>query len=79
MPADRPSDSEPPPLLAPHEIARRLGVSRPTVNRLIRSGRLASVRITDQILRVRPDVLQRFIADAEARAEARAAEAGGAS
>jgi excisionase family DNA binding protein len=54
-------------LLGAAEVARRLGVSRQTVYRLVREGSLPAVRLggPDASLRIREDGLERWLADHE--------------
>ncbi len=60
------------PFLTVPEVAAELRIDRATVYRLIRRGQLPTVQIgtgpgPGQILRVRADALERFIADREAK------------
>ena len=48
-------------LLTLAEVGARLGISRTSVWRLVRSGDLPSVRITETLRRVDPDDLARWI------------------
>jgi excisionase family DNA binding protein len=48
------------PLLSPAEVAERLGVSRKSVYRLVRSGELPAVKIGHAV-RVDPDELEQYI------------------
>ena len=48
-------------LLTLAEVGARLGISRTSVWRLVRSGDLPSVRITETLRRVDPDDLERWI------------------
>lgn len=56
--------TDPDRLLTIDEAARRLAVSVATVRRLIGSGRLRIVRLTDRVLRIRPRDLETFLKSA---------------
>jgi len=49
------------------EVAARLGVSRTTAWRLVSSGQIASVMVTESLRRVDPDDLARFIDERRSR------------
>lgn len=53
------------PLLSPEQAARRLGVSRRTVERRIESRRLPAIRVGERGVRIDPDDLDHFIASTE--------------
>lgn len=48
-------------LLTTHEVAERLGVSRRLIQKKIKAGEIAAVRITPVLLRVSAAELERFI------------------
>lgn len=48
--------------LNPQQVAERLGISRDTVLRLVRSGRLAAVKLGWRTWRITEDALQAFMA-----------------
>jgi len=50
------------PLLTPAEAARRLGISKRTVNRMVADGRMPAIRITAATYRIRPDVIDNLMA-----------------
>ena len=50
-----------PPTLTYEEVAHRAGVSKSTVGRLVRSGRLAAVRFGPRSIRVSEHALERFM------------------
>lgn len=54
-------DDRPKGLLRPREVAQRLGVSPATAYAWMQTGTLPSVHLGGHMLRVRPDVLERFI------------------
>jgi excisionase family DNA binding protein len=63
------------PFLTVPEVAAELRIDRGTVYRLIRRGVLPTVQIgtgpgPGQIIRIRADALERFIADREAKSHA---------
>ena len=54
------------------QVAQRLGVSRTTAWRLVTSGDLPSIKVTETIRRVDPDDLQDWIESRRERSEPRA-------
>ncbi|MGO8879343.1 MAG: helix-turn-helix domain-containing protein [Desulfomonilaceae bacterium] len=48
-------------LLKPEEAASELGISKKTLHRLCREGRIAYVEINDKERRFRPDQIQEYI------------------
>lgn len=60
---EHPTSSTDAVLLKSVDVARRLSVSRSTVDRLIAAGELPTVRFGAQIVRVPSDMLDRWIRD----------------
>jgi excisionase family DNA binding protein len=52
-------------LITLSEVADRLGISRVTLWRWIKDGKLASVKLSKRTVYVREEELERFIRDAE--------------
>jgi len=50
------------PLITAAEAARRLGISKRTVNRMVADGRMPAIRITAATYRIRPDVIDNLMA-----------------
>jgi len=55
---------DPKQLLRLDQVADRLSVSMSTVRRLVKEGRLTTVRIGPKVIRVRPEDLEAFIREA---------------
>lgn len=56
-------------MLKVSQVAKRLGVTPPTVRRMLKSGRLAGIQISPTTWRVPADVLERYISDAMGKTE----------